>query len=88
MLVGLLFILAITSQCLCIPSIPSFPFATRAKPITFPDLYEASVPELQAGLNAGHFTSVDLVKVRRYLASEESLNSPTIRRLTLPELRK
>jgi hypothetical protein len=28
-----------------------------------PDLYEASVLELQAGLDAGHFTSVDLVKV-------------------------
>jgi hypothetical protein len=29
----------------------------------FPDLYEASVLELQAGLDAGHFSSVDLVKV-------------------------
>lgn len=29
----------------------------------FPDLYEASVVELEAGLDAGHFTSVDLVKV-------------------------
>lgn len=29
----------------------------------FPDLYEASVIELQAGLDAGHFSSVDLVKV-------------------------
>ena len=31
---------------------------------TFPDLYEASIAELQAGLEKGHFTSVDLVKVR------------------------
>lgn len=31
--------------------------------IQFPDLYEASILELQAGLDAGHFTSVDLVKV-------------------------
>jgi amidase len=30
----------------------------------FPDLYEASVVELQQGLEAGHFTSVDLIKVR------------------------
>ena len=30
----------------------------------FPDLYEASVLELQEGLEAGHFSSVDLVKVR------------------------
>lgn len=29
----------------------------------FPDLYEASVADLQAGIDAGHFTSVDLVKV-------------------------
>ena len=33
----------------------------------FPDLYEASVVELQAGLDAGNFTSVDLVKVSLYL---------------------
>ncbi|KAF9484242.1 amidase signature enzyme [Pholiota conissans] len=30
--------------------------------LEYPDLYEASVLELQAGLEAGHFTSVDLVK--------------------------
>lgn len=29
----------------------------------FPDLYEASVLELQDGLNSGTFSSVDLVKV-------------------------
>ena len=29
----------------------------------FPDLNEASVLELQPGLDAGHFSSVDLVKV-------------------------
>lgn len=32
-------------------------------PTTFPDLYEASVTELQDGLERGDFTSVDLVKV-------------------------
>ena len=37
--------------------------APDAKGITLPDLYEASVLELQAGLDAGHFTSVDLIKV-------------------------
>ncbi|KAG9226805.1 hypothetical protein CCMSSC00406_0009723 [Pleurotus cornucopiae] len=79
MLVGLLFILAITGQCLCIPSIPSFPFATRAKPITFPDLYEASVPELQAGLNAAHFTSVDLVKAYFARIEEVNLKGPALR---------
>lgn len=34
--------------------------------IQFPDLYEASVLELQRGLDAGHFSSVDLVKVDYY----------------------
>ena len=29
----------------------------------FPDLYEASIAELQTGLERGDFTSVDLVKV-------------------------
>lgn len=29
----------------------------------FPDLYEASVVELQGGLERGDFTSVDLVRV-------------------------
>jgi amidase len=32
----------------------------------FPDLYEASVVELQAGLDSGHFTSVNLVEVRLF----------------------
>ena len=35
-----------------------------AEAVTFPDLYEASIAELQAGLDEGQFTSVDLVKVR------------------------
>jgi amidase len=34
--------------------------------VRFPDLYEASVLELQHGLDAGHFSSVDLVKVRHF----------------------
>lgn len=38
-------------------------FNSRSKPIVFPDLYEASIEELQNGMEAGHFTSVDLVKV-------------------------
>ena len=33
----------------------------------FPDLYEASVLELQAGLDDGSFSSVDLVKVLTFL---------------------
>jgi len=30
----------------------------------YPDLYEASIEQLQNGLEQGHFTSVDLVRVR------------------------
>ena len=41
--------------------------ATAANAVTFPDLYEASITELQEGLEKGHFTSVDLVKVHHYL---------------------
>lgn len=35
----------------------------------FPDLYEASVVELQNGLDNGDFTSVDLIKVSATLTS-------------------
>ena len=38
-----------------------------AEAVTFPDLYEASIAELQAGLDGGQFTSVDLVKVWHHL---------------------
>ncbi|KZS98728.1 amidase signature enzyme [Sistotremastrum niveocremeum HHB9708] len=39
---------------------------------TFPDLYEASIEELNRGLSQGHFTSVDLVKA--YLARIDEVN--------------
>jgi hypothetical protein len=42
-------------------------FERRGQAEVFPDLYEASVEELQQGLDAGQFTSVDLVKVRPML---------------------
>lgn len=32
-----------------------------------PDLYEASISELQEGLDAGHYTSVDLVQVASFI---------------------
>lgn len=38
----------------------------------YPDLYEASIAELQAGLESGLFTSVDLVKVRAFDSSVKS----------------
>ena len=37
--------------------------ARSPAPSQFPDLYEASITELQDGLQKGLFTSVDLVKV-------------------------
>lgn len=37
-----------------------------------PDLYEASVIELQTGLTSGQFTSVDLIKVRKHAACHRS----------------
>ncbi|KAH9934097.1 amidase signature enzyme [Amylocystis lapponica] len=40
--------------------------------ISFPDLYEASIADLQDGLGKAHFTSVDLVKA--YLARIEEVN--------------
>ncbi|KAF9484228.1 amidase signature enzyme [Pholiota conissans] len=45
----------------------------------FPDLYEASVMELQAGLDAGRFTSVDLVKTYLARIDEVNLNGPGLR---------
>ena len=48
--------------------------STAEPQVQFPDLYEASVFELQQGLDAGHFSSVDLVKVITilYITSAES----------------
>ncbi|KAF8800154.1 amidase signature enzyme [Phlegmacium glaucopus] len=48
-------------------------------PIEFPDLYEASVLELQAGLHAGHFSSVDLVKAYFARIEEVNLQGPELR---------
>ncbi|KIK52738.1 hypothetical protein GYMLUDRAFT_179802 [Collybiopsis luxurians FD-317 M1] len=44
-----------------------------------PDLYEASVLELQEGLDAGHFTSVDLVKAYFARIDEVNLKGPALR---------
>ncbi|KAG6871798.1 hypothetical protein C0995_016438 [Termitomyces sp. Mi166 len=45
----------------------------------YPDLYEASVAELQVGLNAGHFSSVDLVKAYFARIEEVNLKGPSLR---------
>ena len=44
-------------------------FRVTTRPV-FPDLYEASVLELQEGLDAGHFSSVNLVKVKSQFYKE------------------
>ncbi|KAJ7481931.1 amidase signature enzyme [Mycena latifolia] len=59
-------------RCFSIPN----PFV-RAPAL--PDLYEASVPELQAGLDAGHFTSVDLIKAYFARIEEVNINGPGLR---------
>ncbi|KAJ7720972.1 amidase signature enzyme [Mycena maculata] len=51
--------------------------AARAAPL--PDLYEASVRELQAGLDAGQFTSVDLIKAYFARIEEVNINGPGLR---------
>ncbi|KAG6839809.1 hypothetical protein C0991_011466 [Blastosporella zonata] len=50
----------------------------QAKPPAFPDLYEATIAELQSGLNAGHFSSVDLVKAYFARIEEVNLKGPAL----------
>ncbi|KAJ7922254.1 amidase signature enzyme [Mycena leptocephala] len=50
-----------------------------ARTPALPDLYEASVPELQAGLDAGLFTSVDLIKAYFARIEEVNINGPGLR---------
>ncbi|KZP17363.1 amidase signature enzyme [Athelia psychrophila] len=44
-----------------------------------PDLYEASITELQRGLSLGHFTTVDLVKAYLARIEEVNHNGPNLR---------
>ncbi|KAF7307742.1 Amidase domain-containing protein [Mycena kentingensis (nom. inval.)] len=54
--------------------------AASKKPApAFPDLYEASIRELQDGLDAGLFTSVDLVKAYFARIDEVNLKGPELR---------
>jgi amidase len=46
-----------------LPETVSMTMAQASNSQDFPDLYEASIAELQEGLKQGQFTSVDLVKV-------------------------
>ncbi|KAG8685164.1 hypothetical protein FRC09_014925, partial [Ceratobasidium sp. 395] len=45
----------------------------------YPDLYEASIVELQTGLDKGHFTSVDLVKAYFARIDEVNIKGPALR---------
>ncbi|KIK66130.1 hypothetical protein GYMLUDRAFT_38643 [Collybiopsis luxurians FD-317 M1] len=47
--------------------------------VPLPDLYEASVLELQEGLDAGHFTSIDLIKAYFARIEEVNLQGPALR---------
>jgi amidase len=48
--------------------------SNNARPSSkFPDLYEATLAELQEGMEKGHFTSVDLVKVSLLVSSLASV---------------
>ncbi|KAI0819875.1 amidase signature enzyme [Trametes gibbosa] len=51
--------------------------AVTSSAITFPDLYEASIAELQDGLEKGHFLSVDLAYFARI--EEVNLQGPALR---------
>jgi amidase len=62
---------------LCVHFARCFSETVRAPPL--PDLYEASVPELQAGLDAGQFTSVDLIKAYFARIDEVNINGPGLR---------
>ncbi|TCD65458.1 hypothetical protein EIP91_002672 [Steccherinum ochraceum] len=55
------------------------PFVPRTQAIKFPDLYEASIAELQEGLEKRQFTSVDLVKAYFARIDEVNLQGPTLR---------
>jgi hypothetical protein len=70
---------------LALQSVLSFS-TPRADAPTFPDLYEATIADLQAGLDAGYFTSVDLVDVNA--SQHDAFLSLTKHRPTLPELTK
>ncbi|KAJ7172945.1 amidase signature enzyme [Mycena crocata] len=62
-------------RCISVPD--AFYLGPRAPAL--PDLYEASVPELQAGLDARHFSSVDLVKAYFARIEEVNINGPGLR---------
>ncbi|KAG8733469.1 hypothetical protein FRC11_006017 [Ceratobasidium sp. 423] len=55
-----------------------FSFVARAPAPKYPDLYEASIKDLQNGLDKGEFTSVDLVKAYFARVDEVNLKGPQL----------
>jgi amidase len=51
-------------------------YSRRSLFLKYPDLYEATIAELQEGLARGHFSSVELVKVS-HAASRSSIQTLT-----------
>ncbi|KAI0366541.1 amidase signature enzyme [Pilatotrama ljubarskyi] len=76
---GLLAAWAILLLTLVSASSGQTPEAAVANSVKFPDLYEASIAELQDGLEKGHFTSVDLVKAYFARIEEVNLQGPALR---------
>ncbi|KAJ8517705.1 hypothetical protein ONZ45_g5131 [Pleurotus djamor] len=70
---------ATVSHAFSIPTIPNIFFGNRNVKRALPDLYEASIPELQAGLDAGQFNSVDLVKAYFARIDQVNLKGPALR---------
>ncbi|CCO30278.1 hypothetical protein BN14_04305 [Rhizoctonia solani AG-1 IB] len=58
---------------------PSTVTATYSKAPKYPDLYEASILELQSGLDSCQFSSVDLVKAYLARIEEVNLKGPNLR---------
>ncbi|KAH8112419.1 amidase signature enzyme [Phellopilus nigrolimitatus] len=65
-------VLRCINPCFCVS-------ATFKRTTVLPDLYEASVTELQEGLEAGAFSSVDLVKAYFARIEEVNLQGATLR---------
>ena len=68
----LLFLVWLSFPLSLFPTSFSFAMADASKSPTLPDLYEASIAELQDGLENEDFTSVDLIKVHRHPCTRSS----------------
>ncbi|KAJ8517706.1 hypothetical protein ONZ45_g5132 [Pleurotus djamor] len=74
-----MFLLTYVTQWLAALNIFVFRYTTTTPASSLPDLYEASIHELQAGLDAGQFSSVDLVNAYFARIDEVNLKGPALR---------